>query len=99
VPARQLRSLYLAWPQRLLTVLRRVDPAVATVMVIGHNPGLHRLALQLGERGDPVLRDRLWEKYPTGALAAIKLPIDRWRDLGEGGGTLTHFITPRGADD
>ncbi|MSP67570.1 MAG: histidine phosphatase family protein [Alphaproteobacteria bacterium] len=99
VPARRLKSLYLAGPQRLLTVLRRVDPTIGKVMLIGHNPGLHGLALLLVVAGDPVLRDRLAEKYPTAALAAIAVAEAPWRDLSQGSGTLAQFLTPRRPED
>ena len=37
-------ALYLASPATLLRRLRRIKEACGTVMVIGHNPGLHELA-------------------------------------------------------
>src|SRR5215469_4971262 len=36
-------ELYLAGPERLLGRLREVDEAIESVMLIGHNPGLHEL--------------------------------------------------------
>ena len=64
--------LYLASPEDMLSRLRRVPQNAATVMIVGHNPGLEELVEQLtGERLD----------LPTAALAQIVLPIDRWRDL------------------
>ena len=65
--------LYHASAAEILAVLRRaVDHSVATVMIVGHNPGLEDLVARLtGET----------EGLPTAALAQIALPIDRWRDL------------------
>ena len=65
--------LYHASAAEILAVLRSaVEPNVATVMIVGHNPGLEELVARLtGEA----------EGLPTAALAQIALPIDRWRDL------------------
>jgi len=65
--------LYHAGPTDILAALRSVvEQNVATVMIVGHNPGLEELIAQLtGERED----------LPTCALARITLPIDRWSDL------------------
>jgi phosphohistidine phosphatase len=35
------------------------------------------------------------EKYPTGALATIDVPADRWSALGRGGGELVAYVRPR----
>ena len=66
-------ALYAASPADILAVLRTVtQTASATVMIVGHNPGLEELVAQLtGEQPD----------LPTAALAQIVLPIDQWRDL------------------
>lgn len=66
------RRLYLAGPDDILSLLRRVRQDAETVMIVGHNPGLEELVEQLtGARLD----------LSTAALAQIVLPIDRWRDL------------------
>ena len=64
--------LYMAGPADILSLLRTVGEKAATVMIVGHNPGLEELVTQLtGE----------WQDLPTAALAQIVLPIDQWRDL------------------
>ena len=65
--------LYHAGSTDILAALRSVvQESVATVMIVGHNPGLAELIAQLtGEQED----------LPTAALARIALPIDRWSDL------------------
>ena len=65
--------LYHASPTDILAVLRSdVDQNAATVMIVGHNPGLEELVTQL--TGEP-------EGLPTAALAQVALPIDRWSDV------------------
>ena len=77
----------------LLARLRRLDDDVDSVMIVGHNPALEELALRLSAAGE--LRDRLDQKFPTGALATIELPGERWASLGDPTGGITRFVTPR----
>jgi len=85
--------VYLASLETLLEIVRATDDAHATLLIVGHNPGMERLALLLS-RGGP-LHDEIALKYPTGALTEIALPIDHWRDAGESGGTIARFLRPR----
>ena len=90
-------ALYLApWP-RLLDELRQAPPTVRSLLLIGHNPGLHELALELaGAAAARPSRDlqRLVEGYPTGALAEFTI-ASSWRQLDSGGGRLVRFLAPR----
>ncbi len=93
-----LDSLYLAPAPVILQTLRGVPETVRSVLVVGHNPGLHELAvLLIGAHamtlGNPEMR-RLAEGYPSGALAEFTVPSP-WHTLGEGGGRLVRFISPR----
>ncbi len=90
-------AIYLApWPS-LLDLLREAPETARSVMIIGHNPGLHDLALALaGEARQPAPEDaqRLAEGYPTGALAEFAVAVP-WRMLEPGGGRLVRFLVPR----
>lgn len=88
--------IYLASAAALLAIVRAVDDRHDRLLIAGHNPGMERLALLLSRGG--ALRDDVAVKYPTGALAEIALPVTRWRDLGEGAGTLERFLRPRDLD-
>lgn len=93
-----LDSLYLASAPTLLATLQEVAETVRSVMVVGHNPGLHELAMMLiGAHamtlGNQDMR-RLAEGYPSGALAEFTVP-GPWHTLGEGGGRLVRFVCPR----
>jgi phosphohistidine phosphatase len=87
--------LYLAEPAALLALLRRMDPAIAHVMIIGHNPGLELLAQDLSTSGDPSARRAMATKFPTAALAVIDLDTERWSGAGSCRGTLRHFMSPK----
>jgi phosphohistidine phosphatase len=80
--------LYHASAADILAVLRSaVEDNVATVMIVGHNPGLEDLVARL--TGEP-------EGLPTAALAQIALPIDRWPDLtASTRGTLVELWRPK----
>jgi phosphohistidine phosphatase len=88
------RRLYLASPEAMLQRLREVDEEVGSVLMIGHNPGMARLAAVLAPRGDRHALARMREKYPTSGLAVIHLHVDRWEQTEPGSGTLTDFIVP-----
>ena len=62
-------------------------------MLIGHNPGIQYLALELATTG-PALA-ALREKFPTGALATVEIEVERWRDVTDGKATATGLVTPR----
>jgi phosphohistidine phosphatase len=99
-----LDSLYLASAGQMLAILQGVNETVRSLMVIGHNPGMHELAVLLsGARNGGTVTDaarRLTEGYPTGALAEFAI-AGPWWQLDGGGGQLVRFVTPRdiGAGD
>jgi phosphohistidine phosphatase len=86
-------SLYTFEADALLDRLRAIPEGVASVMLIGHNPALHGLAVILAARGPRL--DELAQKFPTGALAEIDLPAASWNDAGKTPGELTRFVVPR----
>ena len=89
-------DLYGASAGELLERLRRLPAAVPSVMVVGHNPGLEDLAVELiGDgHGDEHVLARLHAKFPTGALATLHLRCD-WSGLAPGRATLTAFVVPK----
>jgi phosphohistidine phosphatase len=88
-------ELYLATAPALLARLRRLPTNVHRPMLIGHNDGIWELARRLAEVGPADQLAALREKYPTGALVWLRVPIERWADLGHGHGELLHFVRPR----
>ena len=86
-------ELYGASAGALLERLRRVADDVDSVMVIGHNPGLQRLALDVA-RPAPAVRE-LDAKYPTAALATLTLADPTWQALERGTAELAAFVRPR----
>jgi len=69
-----LEDLYLATPDQIDDILSS-ETATGTVMVIGHNPGIHDYACHLARRGRTISDDlvsRLWEKFPTSCCAIFE---------------------------
>lgn len=93
-----IEGLYLATSAQLLQVLHGVAETARSVLLLGHNPGLHELALHLVGPQEMNLANeqtrRLQGGYPTGALTEFAIP-GPWQALDEGGGRLVRFVAPR----
>jgi phosphohistidine phosphatase len=91
-------QLYLADASQLLQALREVPETARSVMLIGHNPGLHELALRLaGDEAEKPVRPharRLSEGFPAGALTEFTV-AGRWADLGRNTARLIRFLCPK----
>ena len=87
--------IYESTPRALLQVVKETGPKVGTLLMIGHNPSMHELAVQLIATGDIDMRQQLWEAFPTAALAVIEFKLDGWDRVHAQAGRLEHFVTPR----
>jgi phosphohistidine phosphatase len=85
-------DLYLASGDELTARLRKLEPELASVMVIGHNPGMQDLVVTLATQGADL--DRVKEKFPTAALATLVIDGD-WSDLGERDARLVALVFPK----
>lgn len=90
-----LPQLYMASQGQILELLRNLQETVRSAMVIGHNPGLHELALSLTAGSGPQEdRERLATGYPPASLSEF-LVTSSWTKLGTGNSSLQHFIRPQ----
>lgn len=91
--------VYLAPSETLIDVLREHGGDAESVLLCGHNPGLHELVFDLvrDEGTDPLL-ERISGKFPTAAFAVLELDIDSWDKLGRDCGKLVHLARPRDLD-
>jgi phosphohistidine phosphatase len=94
-PARFEPRIYEASPQAVLKVIQEAKPKTATLLVIGHNPGLQELAAMLIASGDVDSRQRLKEDFPTAAIAVVSFAVEDWRSVHPQGGRLEHFVAPK----
>ena len=88
-------ELYLAPWTTMLEVVNRAPDSAGTVLLIGHNPGLHDLALNLlpVESLDAPPGDRLGTGYPTGMLAEFTVE-GPWSALRAGSARLRRLLAP-----
>jgi phosphohistidine phosphatase len=89
-------ELYGADPAQLLEAVHAAvaaDPK--TLMLVGHNPGMHELALMLTGSGDDAGRKALGDNLPTSGLAIFDFEIDDWSDVAFRRGRLARFVSPR----
>lgn len=87
-------GLYLATARQLLARLRQIPPATGSALLIGHNPGIHELAILLADTGAGPLAARLADGFPTAALAAFELEVP-WAALDRRRARLVRFTTPK----
>ncbi len=94
-----LDALYLASADDLLSAVRTGAREAGCVMLVGHNPGLHELALLLsGPGSEAAQRAQLENAFPTASLAVLSV-ASQWSELGAGGGALRHFVRPADLPD
>jgi phosphohistidine phosphatase len=89
-------ELYGAGPSQLLHIIRtasEVDPR--RLMLVGHNPGMHELALALAGSGDGAGRKALAHNLPTSGLAVFDFAVDDWGDVAFRRGRLVLFVSPK----
>lgn len=84
--------LYLANARQLLARLREVPASIASVMLVGHNPGLHELAMYLSDLATGPLVARL-DGFPAGALASYEVRVP-WSALDRRRARLTGVVLP-----
>lgn len=91
------RRLYLATPTTILEIVHALSDAMTSVLVVGHNPGLEDLVLNLVPDGDR-LRGDVEAKFPTASVAVLTFDGYAWSGVAAGRATLTHFVRPRDLD-
>lgn len=84
-------ELYGASTQQLLDRVRQLPDAAESVMVIGHNPGLHELAIMLvSDQAETQLA-----AFPAGALVTLDVPGDSWSSIGDDPCEIDDYVVPR----
>jgi phosphohistidine phosphatase len=91
-------GLYLAGAAGLLDRLSRLDEAAGSVMVIGHNPGLHELALALAAPDSSGYAALSGGKFPPAVRASFAV-AGTWAALGHGRHAMTGYVTAKSLKD
>jgi phosphohistidine phosphatase len=81
------------------TLLESIRFASATdpkrLMLVGHNPGMHELALALIGSGDAAGRHALAHNLPTSGLAVFDFAGNDWNEVAFRRGRLVLFVSPK----
>jgi len=104
LPVDAYRSLYQADTDLVLQYLREIDEEVISLLVVGHNPTMVRLAWELlddgadgGEGAEQRAGDRATLEargFPTCSLAVLTLEVAAWEDVTPGCGRLAGVFKP-----
>jgi phosphohistidine phosphatase len=89
------KGLYHSESLALTDRLRQLPDEAGSVMVVGHNPSLQDLAVNLAGDGHEGTLSRMRAEFPTGVLATLVFPGERWRELAPGSCGLHSFVVPR----
>lgn len=91
-------ELYSASAQEVRERLRRLPEELPSAMLIGHNPTMQELVLELADAGTGSARDselaQIQRKFPTGALATLTFECG-WSELAPGCARLVAFVRPK----
>ena len=90
------RDLYLAIPDTILSLIHAIEEGPKTVVIIGHNPALHDLALDFFGFGDRYAFARLRDEFPTSGCAVFDFDVSSWAELAPNKGRLDRFLVPAG---
>ena len=89
--------VYGATATELLGLARETPSGVRTLMIVGHEPSMRDLTLDLAgapsDHGDAEALERVTAKFPTAAIAVLAF-TGRWPDLGPGRARLADFVVP-----
>lgn len=94
-PSTTDRRLYENTFEDVLAVIQEVDPAVTTLVIVGHNPSIEGTAFLLDDGAGSASRQEMAGKFPTSGIAVLSVHCD-WADIGPEKATLEDFAVPRG---
>jgi len=98
-PIRFEPRIYEARVSELMELIGTLPDEANSALLVCHNTSAERLVLKLAKDDEKRLRNRVEEKFPTAALAAIDLPIDRWSEVQPDSGALVELIYPADLED
>lgn len=92
-PVRVEGDLYGTGARELRERLQRLPEATDSVLLVGHNPAIQQLALDLAGSGEVEAYAAMRAKFPTAALAVLE--VGPWHELYPGGAALVAFVRPK----
>jgi phosphohistidine phosphatase len=86
------RKVFVGAQHELWEQLWNIPKGTKSVLLIGHNPALQNLALELAQTGKPL--PLAGDKFPTCAMASFRFR-GAWKALEPHAAELISFITPK----
>lgn len=95
-PVNYLERLYGATPAAMIDEINRVEEAVGTLLVVGHEPTMSQVSLGLAAYpgSDAEAFGDIKRKFPTSGIAVLRVPA-AWSVLTIDGAELMTFHVPR----
>lgn len=91
-----LDDLYLASAGDMLQIINETENTSQTLLIVGHNPGLQHIALQLTHTSKPTDLMALQTKLPTCGMVQLAFPeAKNWQEITPNSGELLRFIYPK----
>ncbi|MFL2834115.1 MAG: SixA phosphatase family protein [Alphaproteobacteria bacterium] len=91
-----LKELYLASSIEMADIILEYSTSKKNILCIGHNPGIHQLALSLVNINQINESSKIIKnKFPSSSLAIIKIKDSDWGNIYTNQNTLIDFITPK----
>lgn len=89
-------KLYTFDAKKLLAYIRNIDDQLENIIIIGHNPAIHEICLNIiiSDDHDEVYSD-MKKKFPTCGTAHIRLKCAKWIEVKNNCGQLENFVTPK----
>ena len=85
-------ELYEASKDELMDRLRHLPEEISNVLLIGHNPGLHELAMAIADTNTAGFRALSSGKFPTAARASFRV-AEPWSAFGGSRCELVDYVT------
>lgn len=84
-------DIYAASWRTLLKIVQSAERKANRLLIVGHNPGLQNLAVELCPSDAPEMA----RHFPTATVAAVALQVKSWRDVRPGSGSIDLFLKPK----
>jgi phosphohistidine phosphatase len=91
------KGIYEVAQEKIWKHLWRLPKSADCVLLIGHNPGLHDLALSLADADSRELVPPRGGKFPTGAMASFRFD-GAWKKLQPHSAMLFSYTTPKATE-
>jgi phosphohistidine phosphatase len=94
VPVLYIAKIYEGGTGDLFHAVQQADEDVNSLLIIGHNPSIHTLAVRLTQENSPMLINRLAAGYKPGTLSVLECPCKTWKEIKPHQNALVDLLEP-----